>query len=629
MTSARPIEYAQDDKLNLFVRPGFRGIGYSDGDSAEEYLYQTVCDAVDRSSLSAELARAVVDWPSEYHLSRERHSLIRPLGIQPGETVLELGAGCGAITRFLGEIGAEITAVEGTLERGRVAAERCRDLANVRVIVDDLARFESDQRFQWILLVGVLEYASVFLDHPHAARQYLKYAARFLAEDGKLVVAIENKLGLKYFNGCSEDHIGVPFLGVQGLYGDRTPRTFGRRELDQQLNAAGLQHLQHFYPFPDYKLPQVILSERALADELFEPANLLAMCVPRDYTRQTMRLFDDALVMREVIENGLLADLSNSLMVVASRTPFTLNNQDLAVTFTAYRAREFATQTRFLRSPQGIEVVKEALDATVAREATLKDGSTLTNVLEASEYFSGPLQYWRLIAARAREGEIDEIIAALEPWFEFLLRQVVLSTSPSNGSPKVPGRYLDLTPYNLIEGTDGIVPIDQEWCIDRDIPLAWVVTRCVLNTLCGRPGFENSAIAMRRLIEDLYGRHGLEVTTAEIEEALDREVELCSLVVGLDQERVQNDVKSHATLPLHRAAVERGAKIDEQARRIESQAQQIESQALQIDALARHIEPLAAQLETLQKDWRKLERATRYQLNLPGLRLSVGRTKNK
>ena len=77
------------------------------------------------------------DWPSEYHLSRKRHLIVRPLDIKPGDKVLELGCGCGAVTRYLLEIGANVTAVEGEISRATVAAKRCEGFSNVRFFVDD------------------------------------------------------------------------------------------------------------------------------------------------------------------------------------------------------------------------------------------------------------------------------------------------------------------------------------------------------------------------------------------------------------------------------------------------------------------------------------------------------------
>ena len=47
--------------------------------------------------------------------------------------LLELGAGCGAVTRWLGEHFENVDTVEGSLARAQVARERCRDLDGVRV----------------------------------------------------------------------------------------------------------------------------------------------------------------------------------------------------------------------------------------------------------------------------------------------------------------------------------------------------------------------------------------------------------------------------------------------------------------------------------------------------------------
>ena len=48
-----------------------------------------------------------------------------------------------------------MTAVDGSLNRARITAERCRDLPNVTVVADDLADFQSEKGSDWALLIGV------------------------------------------------------------------------------------------------------------------------------------------------------------------------------------------------------------------------------------------------------------------------------------------------------------------------------------------------------------------------------------------------------------------------------------------------------------------------------------------
>ena len=182
----------EDSELNLFRRTSFVGIDYSDGNEVEQRIDESIRGASDRSTFSNDVLRAVTDWPSEYHLSRQRHCLVRPLGIKRGDRVLELGAGCGAITLFLGEIGADVTAVEGSPLRARIAAERCRDLLNVKVVIDDLMQFAAAKPFDWVLLIGVLEYAPTFCSENDPTSYYLRRAKSSLSPNGgKLVVAIE------------------------------------------------------------------------------------------------------------------------------------------------------------------------------------------------------------------------------------------------------------------------------------------------------------------------------------------------------------------------------------------------------------------------------------------------------
>src|ERR1035438_8616195 len=104
------MNYFWDEQSHLFRHSNGQDFAYSDGKEVEDRLLTLVSNAADRSTFSAELLEAITDWPSEYHLSRARHCLVRPLGIRPGDRVLELGCGCGDITRSFGENGGTVGA---------------------------------------------------------------------------------------------------------------------------------------------------------------------------------------------------------------------------------------------------------------------------------------------------------------------------------------------------------------------------------------------------------------------------------------------------------------------------------------------------------------------------------------
>lgn len=504
--------YRRSSGVRFWHRERIEDFRYTDGSEEENRLLQIVSEAPDVGTFSESLAAAITDWPSEYHLSRARHCLLRPLPIAAGDRVLELGCGCGAITRYLGEIGARVTAVDGSPARAAIAAERCRDLPDVRVVVDDLLRFESDEAFDWVLLIGVLEYAPVFAEGEDPAGGYLRSASRYLAPQGRLVIAIENQLGLKYFNGCAEDHLGESFVGIQDLYVPRGPRTYGRRVLAGHLQRAGLVRQSFLYPFPDYKLPSVVLSDEALADPGFDAAELLARAHARDYSGNRLRGFDDALVLAQLHANGLLADLSNSFLVVAACEGGDPSTGTFAQAY-AVRQRRAAhcTLTAFESDGARVRVLKRPLCPSAGHaHPTLADGTRVRQSLDEEPYVRGPGLLWRALRARAGGPRVGDLPSALAPWFDFLIGHAY---PIDEGAPHdlqnlvLPGEFIDCTPANLIQGPAGWVYIDREWQADGPVQLGWLLCRGVLNTLSKGVARPDTMATIADVVDALARRH--------------------------------------------------------------------------------------------------------------------------
>ena len=55
----------------------------------------------------------------------------------------------------------------------------------------------SEYKFDYITLIGVLEYANLYTYTENPYIDFLNSIKKFLKKDGKLLIAIENKLGMK------------------------------------------------------------------------------------------------------------------------------------------------------------------------------------------------------------------------------------------------------------------------------------------------------------------------------------------------------------------------------------------------------------------------------------------------
>jgi GT2 family glycosyltransferase/glycosyltransferase involved in cell wall biosynthesis/SAM-dependent methyltransferase len=470
----------------IWLPPQDNSIPYSDGDAAEKYLEQVLNNAADLSNDSPELILAMKDWPSRYHLSPERSNLLRPLGISRESRVLELGCGCGAITRYLGENAGSVTAVEGSPIRAGLARLRCRDLDNVDVIETNFDSIEFEKPFDIVTLIGVLEYAAIFWRNsgdPFEA--LLRLASRNLAENGVLVIAIENKLGIKYLSGCSEDHLARHFTGVEGYPDDGGPRTFGRAELEDILNRTGFADSELLLPFPDYKIPNTLINSRFTTPAECREYNLVDWCRQpfQDYSREREMLFSDTLALGSMAENGLFSDCANSFLVIAAKGAIGPDSpirraEWIARKYNVLRRPAYQTITT-LQHQEGIPSInKEFLNGTPSSANQLVQ----LRVASTASFIKGgtSLSLEMLRVLRGSENVQQRFASLVAAWVQYL-RQNLLP-----GTADLPPRFLDCIPDNLIiDGEGSWNYIDDEWHWSEPVPMEWVIFRGLLGFWLG------------------------------------------------------------------------------------------------------------------------------------------------
>ena len=120
------------------------------------------------------------------------------------------------------------------------------------------------EKYDYITLIGVFEYGESYIRSENPYVDFLRIISEHLKPDGKIILAIENRLGLKYWAGCTEDHFGTLFEGIQGYPKTKGVKTFSRKEFNGILEEAGNLKADWYYPYPDYKFPMTIHSDRHL-----------------------------------------------------------------------------------------------------------------------------------------------------------------------------------------------------------------------------------------------------------------------------------------------------------------------------------------------------------------------------
>ena len=164
-------------------------------------------------------------FPVLYHLSPVRENILSWYPFREGASALEIGAGPGAITSLLCRRCRKVTSVELSHRRARINYERNKACRNLTIMVGNLNDMRFEEPFDYVILNGVFEYAGSFTEGEDPYGTFLKRCAGYLKEDGLLLIAIENRLGLKYFAGAPEDHTDNYMEGLKG-YPDNSGRAY-------------------------------------------------------------------------------------------------------------------------------------------------------------------------------------------------------------------------------------------------------------------------------------------------------------------------------------------------------------------------------------------------------------------
>lgn len=465
---------------------------YSDGDFVEEKLLE-IC----RTNRIEEALKESNSWPVLYHLSDIRGNLIEWYPIEKDAKVLEIGSGCGAISRYLCKKAERVVGIELSKRRSLINAYRNYDCGNLEIIVGNFKEVQIEEKFDYVTLIGVLEYAGSYVDGDDPYEQMLLKVKEYLKPNGKLIIAIENKMGLKYLNGAKEDHVGKPFAGIEDYRGVSKVRTFSKPELCQMMDKVGFCAYKFYYPTPDYKLPDSIYSDE------YMPQIGDIRTWGHNYNEVRIALYNEGIAFDQVCRDEMFDYFSNSFLVICNEK----SNSIQYIHYTNTRNNEYQTKTIIV---DGKEVTKSFLKDCARKYDIFSEMNEKYEILNKEflnvrylkpnvenglliyPYIKGDSLEVRLIhKLHDIEGLVREFKEILRTYFtvsDIYISYFIITDDYINifGEQYVKTKEkalrvtnIDMLLQNLIVRTDEVICIDYEWVFDFPIPFEFVLYRCV------------------------------------------------------------------------------------------------------------------------------------------------------
>lgn len=481
-------------------------------------------------------------WPILYHFSHIRENILSWLPFTGEENVLEIGSGCGAVTGALCKKAKQVTCIELSRKRSHINAWRHRNCDNLKILMGNFQDVEKTltEKYDYITLIGVFEYGEAYIQSDTPYVDFLKIISKHLKPDGKIVLAIENRLGLKYWAGCTEDHFGTLFEGLEGYPTTKGVKTFSRKEFMQILSDAGDLQAEWYYPFPDYKLPMTVYSDRRL------PLKGELNRLETNYDRLRLQLFQESSVYDTLLANEMYPDFANSFLLLISKEK--METSTVYAKFSNERAPEFSIITEICENNKNEKIVRKVPTDTRA-EAHIK---TLPKIEEELSGFYGReglklnacrteadgvvLEYLDGETLEARldslleQGKLEELEKLLFTYIDKVRRihagEMFFKTPEFTGvfgDVSLEENYrcsgisnIDLVPANILLQDCGVSVIDYEWTFRFPIPCNFILYRMIHYYLES----DGKRAVLREL--DFYKKAGISEEELEIYAEMER-----------------------------------------------------------------------------------------------------------
>lgn len=451
---------------------------YCDGQVEDELL------AITKNYAAVEYQKIIEEkasWPILYHLSPLRENTVDWIPMEPDAKVLEAGSGCGAITGALSRKAGEVVCVDLSKKRSMINAYRHSECENVTIHVGNFKDIEPDlpNDFDYIFLIGVFEYGQSYMGTDKPFEEFLSIIMKHLAKGGRVVIAIENKYGLKYFAGCKEDHLGTYFSGIESYADGGGVRTFSRKGLEKIFAACGVKKYNFYYPYPDYKFMTTLYSDAYLPGKGELSNNL------RNFDRDRMLLFDEKYAFDGIAEDNLFSVFSNSYEVIIG--------DGFDIKYAKYsndRAPEYRIRTEIYRDKNGVARVEKHPLCNEANEhirgmaiayrnllERYEGGNLAINKCELHEENGKVWDSFEFIEGRLLSEMLDECLEKDDiEGFHALFRQYVERTGYNQTFPVAD---FDLIFGNIMVHGDDWTIIDYEWTFGKEVDVKELAFRAI------------------------------------------------------------------------------------------------------------------------------------------------------
>lgn len=441
------------------------------------------------------------------NFSKTRQSILNWYDFKEGADLLEIGGEFGALTGMLCEKCKSITCIESDTLRTESILKRYENRNNLEVFNNIENIIHLNKKYDYIVLIGTIELIENI-------EEYLKKIKVLLKSEGTILIATENRLGLKYFCGASYPTLENPFDGINKRFKNNGRTLYTKSELENIIKNSGLTINKFYYPVPDYKFAQEIYSDTYL------PKGALRERIMPYYLNSKSLIADEMSLYDDIIENNVFEVFANSFLIECREIDVECKIDYAAISTDRKAENAYATviySDGIVKKkplfPQGIQGINDSYNN--IKELELRGLNTVNTKINNNELNMPFLKSNTL--SKVLQNYIKHDREKALKLFDCLYKDILKSSDHVNQSLCYLNQftkenldmgiilkhaYIDMVPVNCFYKNDKLIYFDQEFKMDY-FPANYVMFRAIKYTYLHIKETDNIELSQEEL-KDKY-----------------------------------------------------------------------------------------------------------------------------
>lgn len=392
--------------------------------------------------------------------------------------------------------------------------EELKTKAEKVVLLENYKNKDITSKFDFIVIIGEFEKLHTELE----IKDLLDFAQNLLKEDGKILIGMQNKFGMKYWSGIKYNKNLKPYETIE----NNTQNIFSFQKIKNILTEMEFK-FKFYYPLPDYKFTNVIYTDEFLPDNESIDARDLIYC---EYNE--VLSFSERDAYKQILnqDKKMFPFFANSFFIEVSKKD---NFEDIKyVSYSISRKKDLRIETvihndfvsKKANSEKAINHIENvAKNIKILSKANLNCLDKFENNIIISKYLNDAKSFDKVVFEVYKKEGLTKAIEKIKEFKNSILDKLLEINENNNFENNVFEKYeisidenlksklhfaqngiIDLIFQNCLVKDDEFFIYDQEW-FEENVPIEFLLYRAL---------FYFTELKNAENINDIYKEFGLE-----------------------------------------------------------------------------------------------------------------------